>query len=209
MKKLILVLFALFLVGCSAQSAYDVEELSDDVEIDQFSQSSAAYPWPSSLEEIEEKSDLIIKAKMNGMIEVGNYDNNYDINARITSTLSEIEVTEVFKGDLSVGDRTVVTELFYLMGGQVTTIEHYVPMEQDEEYLLFLTNWDDESWAINYMGFGKYHFEKESANQSIQNYKTMKEVRNFQFMSEYEEEVALFDTLFEEVKDKYHSDENK
>lgn len=198
----------LFLVGCSAQATYNLEVLSDDTEIDQLSQSSAAYPWPSSLEDIEEKSELIVKAKMNGMIEVGNYDNIYDINARITSTLSEIEVTEVFKGDLSVGDRTVVTELFYLMGGQVTTVEHYVPMEQDEEYLLFLTNWDDESWAINYMGFGKYHFEKESVNHSIQNYQTMKEVRNFQFMSEYEEEVTLFDTLYEEVHDKYNSDKN-
>lgn len=144
---------------------------------------------------------------MNGMIELGNYDNNEDSHARTTSTLSEIEVTEVFKGDLSVGDRTVVTELFYIMGGQVTTVAHYVPMEQDEEYLLFLTNWDDESWAINYMGYGKYHFEKESVNHSIQHYQTMKEVRNFQFMSEEEEEVQLFDAIYEEVKEKYYTDE--
>lgn len=62
MKRL-LALLAIFLVGCSEQTDNNVRVLSDDMEIDQFSQSSAAYPWPSSLEAIEEQSELIVKAK--------------------------------------------------------------------------------------------------------------------------------------------------
>lgn len=202
--KLGIILMSLFMVACTDQTDYTLEALPDDMVIDQLSNSTATYAWPSSIEDLEERSDNIVKAKMNGMIEVGNHDEQSDITARITSTLSEIEITEVFKGDLSIGDKTVVTELFYIMGGQLTTIAHYMPMEQDEEYLLFLTNWDGESWALNYMGFGKYHFEKDSLTDSIQNYETLSEIRHIQFMSEEDEEVALYQSLFEEIEQKYN-----
>ncbi|GEN51690.1 hypothetical protein [Alkalibacterium pelagium] len=201
---MLMVAVSIFIVGCSEQTR-EIEELDPNLAINSFTQSSGSYALPESLEDVEERAEVIVNGRMNGVIEFGNHDNAADPDARITSTLTEVEITEVFKGDaLSVGDTVDVTELYYLSSGEISTVEHYVPMEQGEDYLLFLFEGSDGSWGIEYMGFGKYHFEKSIVNQSIQEFSTLGEVSDYQFMTTDDYEIELYEQLFEEAEDRYN-----
>lgn len=201
-KGILLLTLSLFLFACEENSESSLTQLSDQTVIAENNHSSASYPIPQSLNSIEEKADLILKVRMKGHIEIGN-SGSIEEGGRRTSSLSEVEIADIYKGDKSIGDKIVVTELFYFNDDEIEVVEHYVPMENNEEYILFLSNWDEESWRIEYMGYGKYHVAKGALEDDFQNFSILEDVRSYSFITEEEDQVLLYETIREEVINKY------
>lgn len=202
-KGILLLTASLFLFACEGtQNSSSLSQLTDDSPIAENTFSSAVYPLPQSLNSLEDKADLIVRAKMSGNIDIGD-STSVEEETRRTSALSQLEILEVYKGDETVGEDLTVTELFYMNNNEIEVVEQYVPMETDEDYILFLSNWDGESWRIEYMGFGKYHLEKEALNTDFQELSILREARPYAFITEDSEQVELYQTIRKDVLDKY------
>lgn len=199
MKKLITLLgITLFsLAGCNTSDSSDDDYvvLESNQTISQ-NQLSASYPVPNNLKQIEQNSDLVIKGKVLGIQSFGEYIEGGDI----ASTLTEIEVIEVFDGKHN-GDNLVVAEPYRLTNDGIEPIGHYVPLEPEEEYVFFLEDSGEDIWILNYMGFGKYHEEKEVLNQSIQSFSTYEEIKSYDFLSD--SEASKYNTIREDVLNTY------
>src|SRR5699024_6612897 len=123
-----------FLTGCNTVDSFDGDYvfLESNLAISQ-NQLSASYQVPNNLNQIEQNSDLVIKGKVLGIQSFGEYIEGGDI----ASTLTEIEVIEVFDGKHN-GDNLVVAEPYRLTNDGIEPIGHYVPLEPEEEYVFFL-----------------------------------------------------------------------
>lgn len=185
-----------FLSGCTENSkSAEYLFLTDDHLISD-AQLSASYSVPTNLNQIEKSSDLIIKGQVLGIQSFGEYIEGGDI----TSTLTEIEVLEVFNGEDSE-DTILVAEPYRVTDEGVEPVGHYVPLEPAEEYYFFLEDSGEDIWMINYMGFGKYHEEKEVLNQSIQSFSSYEDIKPYDFLSE--SEANKYSAIKEEVLERY------
>ena len=195
MSLLAVVLF--FLAGCNTVDSSDGDYvvLENNQTISQ-NQLSASYPVPNNLNQIEQNSDLVIKGKVLGIQSFGEYIEGGDI----TSTLTEVDVLEVFDGDYNEG-HLVVAEPYRLTDEGIEPVGHYIPLEPEEEYIFFLQDSGEDIWMLNYMGFGKYHPEKEVLNQSIQSFSTYEEIKAYDFLSD--SEANKYSTIREDVLNVY------
>ena len=199
MKKLmsLLAVALFFLAGCNTVDSSDGDyvALESNQTISQ-NQLSASYPIPNNLNQIERNSDLIVKGKVLGIQSFGEYTEDGDL----TSTLTEVEVIEVFDGEYN-GNNLVVAEPYRLTNDGIEPVGHYVPLEPEEEYVFFLEDSGEDIWILNYMGFGKYHDEKEVLNQSIQSFSTYEEIQSYDFLSD--SEASKYNTIREVVLNTY------
>lgn len=178
-----------------------------------------AYPIPVSLAEIEEQTENIILVKMNGIHHLGELDPTKE-EYQWTLTVSQVEVQDVIKGTLEVGDSIHVGEPYYVSQGEdLQRIGGYVPMSNGEDYLLFLSNqtkesWLDnpvDSWTINFLGFGQHHPDKEadfysdSHSRQSKGFETYSDLTNYDFVATGEEEVEQYQTIRKEIERKYFS----
>lgn len=135
-------------------------EIPSEIEITNFDTADRTYYH--NLQELEERADIIVIAvvKRNLGQEVSTY---YDeLNKQflpITGyTNREIEVTQVYKGDVNVGDKLILGEGYYTWTypdgtKQFITSSWVKPMNKDSEYLLFLGYSQDLG---NYYRIGDY-----------------------------------------------------
>lgn len=176
-----------------------------------------AYPIPEILDEIEEQTENIVRVEMKNIHHLGELDPDKE-QYQWTLTVSQVEVLEVIEGSLEVGDSIYVGEPYYVSHGEdLQRIGGYVPMNNGEEYLLFLSNqtnetWLEEpvdSWMIDFLGFGQHHPEKEadfygdSLSRQTKGFETFSDIHNYDFMAMTEEEVEHYHTIREEIEAKY------
>ena len=102
-----------------------------------------------TLSEMEERSDIIIKGSF-----IRNKDQVLQYTAEDTDmpmyweTITELEVTDIFKTDGSIksGGTIVVVEPYAiwrtLKGAFMLTTEGYLPISKNKEYILFLVDWN-------------------------------------------------------------------
>ena len=100
----------------------------------------------SSFEELEETSDIIIRATVlpdkrtiNNVLPDGSYGFGY--------TLTNLQIAEVFKGNISENDIILITEEYFIRPNEksvIRTQEGYMPANEGEEYIFFLKAYPNE-----------------------------------------------------------------
>lgn len=178
-----------------------------------------SYPIPMSLDEIEEQTENIVLVTMKGIHHLGELDPTKE-EYQWTLTIAQVEVKDVVKGMLEVGDSIYVGEPYYISQGKdLQRIGGYVPMSVEQDYLLFLSNQTNESWlenpvdswTINFLGFGQYHPNKEasfysdSQSRQAKGFDTYSDLTNYDFVATGEEEVEQYLTIRKEIERKYFS----
>jgi hypothetical protein len=134
--------------GTSEINVEDVQkdfEISPDIEIVRPMGDRIFY---YNLQEVEEKSDLIVKAVVKGTLgqkvfTLYNADLQKDL-PTFGYTKREIEITQVYKGDTNVGDKLVLSEDYYIWKNpdgkkQLVCFTSVKPAVKEKEYLLFLS----------------------------------------------------------------------
>ena len=106
-----------------------------------------------SLEEIEDKVSIIVKAKKvpenPSMIR-----KNSEENIRFTGTIGNVEILEIYKNtsgkNLKISDEIPIleNEAYNKAENVVYHVAGYRKMEQDKEYMLFLEYSEDDSWYV-------------------------------------------------------------
>lgn len=115
-----------------------------------------------SLEEIEDKVSIIVKAKKvsenPSMIR-----KNGEENIRFTGTIGNVEILEIYKNtsgkDLKISDEIPIleNEAYNKAKNVVYHVAGYRKMEQDKEYMLFLDYSEDDGWYVPCSAiWGKY-----------------------------------------------------
>ncbi|AQY52011.1 putative lipoprotein [Listeria weihenstephanensis FSL R9-0317] len=195
--KLCYLLISLFLVGCTNDNA---NEVTKETKIG--GSLSADYNIPESIGDIEEISEDILETQVIRNISIGEYDGN---NGDIPSTITELEVLQNYKGSFKKGDRIRVAEPYYLKDGALEFIENYVPLQQNENYTVFLRGGHESDGisSIISMGFGKYREELTEKQAEVTDFETLGELGKFDFISPEIEQVGDYKSLKEEVFQEY------
>ena len=135
----------------SDTSEIDVEDVQKDFEIPpdiEIVRPMGDRIFYYNLLEVEERSDLIVRAVVKGTLgqEVfASYsgDLQKDLPA-FGYTKREIEITQIYKGDINVGDKLVLAEEYYIWKypddkKQLVCFTLVKPAVKEKEYLLFLS----------------------------------------------------------------------
>ncbi|EHT4849473.1 hypothetical protein KX883_002804, partial [Listeria monocytogenes] len=98
MKKIIvpiILLSAVLLVGCSQKEKPEFNEVSKETKISKEGSPEADYNIPDNLEDLISNSEDIVKVKLIKNKTIGQYDEDEMTH---TSTISEVEILENYKG---------------------------------------------------------------------------------------------------------------
>lgn len=209
----IAVFSCLFLTGCTSNAATSLPletPLSDNV-------GESAYALPESLDDIEDRTENIVRVEMQNIYHLGELDPEKD-EYQWTLTVSEVEVLDVIEGDLEAGDTIFVGEPYYLSHGEdLQRIGGYVPMISGQDYLLFLSTlreetWLEEpvdSWEIVFSGYGQHHPDKEADfyddlhSRNTKGFETVSDILDYDFMATRADEVELYRTIRAEIEEQY------
>lgn len=138
------------------------------------------------LDELEKKSDYVVKAKFTGERTIHNWTDSDSGEVVETASKTEVEIKKDFKGDLEKGEKVFVYEPGYFDDDIYVNVEGYELMEENEEYTLFLRKIDnDDTLMLVGMYQGKYKLDKD---------------KNIDYKGENREN---FEKLKKEVKEKY------
>ena len=198
MKKLIIIMLLLFILGTSNIL---IKSKNTKVTYNKNEIISASYVIPENLEELDENTPIILKGNF-----IGNRKIDEDTNIVGPSTISEFKVDEVYKGNIESSIISVL-EPFEIIDNDFTNIEGYIPMKENNEYILFLRENDTsegKQYTIKFISFGKYSTSKEDnvVNQKS-NIKYLEEVKDSEFISESQEICDTYINIKGEVLDKY------
>lgn len=132
-----------------------------------------------SYDDLEVVSDIIIKAtvvpdKENKIIEA---DDGTEI---FGYTVTQLNISEVFKGDVIRGETITITEEYYTLANNsnlIYTQGNYMPAQENGEYIFFLKAYDaTSSYADMYfpvdLEYGKYSVSLASEMISLANAST-------------------------------------
>jgi len=162
---------------------------------------SASYITPNDLDQIEERSTLIVKGSFTGEREV---DNDEDVLG--PSSISQFKVNEVYKGNID-NDRISVIEPCEFKNGNFINVEGYIPMQEKEEYTIFLRTNETEygkQYTIISLNFGKYNLSNEDDLEPISNdIKYFNDVSELDFVSESSKECEIYNEIKEQVLTEY------
>lgn len=202
-KKIAALLFALVfiygLAGCVQAGEVEIKQISVDRLV-----------LAESVTELQTVSDAIVVFTPTGRENVLSYYSDGNVSSGYTKTNGT--VSEVLKGEVSVGDTLWITEECYTTdnGTVLWTQQGYLPMQDGESYLLFLMRYPEES-NIVYGGmyyptdleYGKYVLPGNEAAAALISEKTEK---NFEvgsggdlenYIEWYDEVALLYPALFE------------
>lgn len=162
---------------------------------------SASYITPNDLDQIEQRSTLIVKGSFTGEREVDN-----DKNVLGPSSISQFKVNEVYKGTID-NDKISVIEPCKFENGNFINVEGYIPMQEKEEYTVFLRENETEygkQYTIISLNFGKYNISNEEDLEPIsKDIKYFNDVSELDFVSESPKECKIYNEIKEEVLDEY------
>jgi len=198
MKKLIVIMIFLFILGTSNTI---IKSKNTKVTYNKKEIISASYVIPENLKELDENSPIILKGSFTGNRKI-----DKDTNIVGPSTISEFKVDKVYKGSIE-NNIISVLEPFEIIDNNFTNIEGYIPMKENNEYILFLRENDTsegKQYTIKSISFGKYNASKED---NIVNQKTkikyLDEVKDSEFISESQEICDKYINIKDEVLEKY------
>ena len=112
----------------------------------------ADYPYYSNVDSIIEQSDVIVLGRVNKIHKPKKININIDQNKKgyiekeddySIYTITDIEVLEVLKGDLQIGDIIKVKQLGDENGRSEETLKKLGYFKDKEEHILFLSKYDD------------------------------------------------------------------
>lgn len=178
-----------------------------------------SYPIPETLADIEEQTENIVRVEMKGIHHLGELDPEKEEYVW-TLTVSQVEVLDVIEGSLEVGDNIYVGEPYYISHGEdLQRIGGYVPMNNGEDYLLFLSNlthetWLEEpvdSWMIDFLGFGQHRpgkeadFYDDAYSRNLKKFQTYSDLLDYDFVASRADEVEAYKTIRQDIEEKYFS----
>lgn len=150
------------------------------------------------LAEVEKSADLIVLAKFTGQRKLNEYKTE-EGHTFLKNSISTVKILKSFKGDIDV-DSTIQTfePGFFQKKDEYVTIEGYNLMNEDGEYILFLSkNIEGPVHTIVGMYQGKYDVSKTNQVKA--------KVNQTDIGSEYlGRDVEQFNKLKQEVMTKYH-----
>lgn len=159
MKKL-LVLLLIFLTGCQSVIApeYNLKPSVKQVRSENY-----------SVSELESKSDLLVRVKVNDQIGL---DNSTVNNAQSFYSLRKLEVLEVFRqsSQLSVKkeDELILKEAVAVDTNKIYYTSNHYPLTMDHEYILHLHHIGDNTYLIVDGDNGVINLESLIHNQNIE-----------------------------------------
>lgn len=95
-------------------------------------QNEADYYVPSSLDDLKERAEIIVKVKT--IQDLG----DDMIEGEVLGSKKEVEVLNSYKGDLQIGKSIIIIEPAFVRDGEYVQTDAYVKMGNDEQYTLFL-----------------------------------------------------------------------
>lgn len=114
----------------------------------------ADYPYYSNINDLTNSANIVISGKVKNVnkgnklyIDKGPEDKNIDSNKKdnegMIYTVSEIEVTDVIKGNLKVGDKIKVKQLGGTYDNVTYKVDDMTYLQKGKEYVLFLQTYED------------------------------------------------------------------
>lgn len=161
---------------------------------------NASYMIPTNLQEVEERSTIIVKGKFTGERKT---DQDEDVIG--PSSISQFKINKTYKGK-STENIISVIEPFKIEKNDFTNIEGYVPMQENKEYILFLREIDIEGskeYAIISISFGKYNLSGKEVSPIDTQINYLDEVLENDFVSKSSEECNIYNEIKEDVLNKY------
>lgn len=164
MKKNISVLtcfFLLFILGACGKEKIEVQNASADFGV-----------IFDDLDLLSEYTDIIVEAKYTGNTEIIPFPESGD--PTYEANLSEIVVEKVYKGNVAEQERLWVSEPGALKDDTYETIEGYVNMNENGDYILFISEFDMEIdgktvYSITGAHQGKFDLSIEVPAKSLEN----------------------------------------
>ena len=162
---------------------------------------SATYITPNDLEQVQERSTLIVNGSFTGEREI-----DKDENVLGPSSISQFKVNEVYKGTID-NDKISVIEPCKFENGNFTNVEGYIPMQEKEEYTIFLRENKTEygkQYTIISLNFGKYNLSNKEDLKPISNdIRYFNDVSELDFVSESSKECEIYNGIKEQVLNEY------
>lgn len=200
---LILLLSALLLVGCEQKEKPEYNEVSKETKISNVGSAEADYSIPENSNELISNSEDVVKAKLLKNKTIGQYDEDEMTH---TSTISEVEILEAYKGTFKKGDKVNVAEPWYLSNGAYQSVENYIALETGKEYIIFLSDGhgEDKLSAIVSMGYGKFNEKLEEKEATLTDFDTLGEVEEYNFISDEKEDIVNYSEIKDEILESYN-----
>lgn len=173
------------------------EEFDENMALSEYPSSAVMIP-PENFEEIDERADVIIRVQPVVILEYGEF-----TNGDVTSTITEVEITEVFRGEFETEDTIQVAEPYRVENSEVEPVGNYVPMEIGEEYILFLGATGSNAYRINFGTYGSYNASKEVRLQAYDEFETVGQLQELDFYTSNEEVLESYQTIRESVLEQY------
>lgn len=161
----------------------------------------ASYVVPDDLDSLEDRSEIVVSGTFTG-------DRKIDSDESLVgpSSVSSFNIDEVYKGKLA--SKTIsVLEPCAFEDDNFINIEGYIPMKENEEYLLFLREndtLDGKQYSIISMSFGKYNLSSNKTispvSRTIENFS---EVSNLDFATPVYQECDAYNNIKSQVLKKY------
>lgn len=164
----LIVAAALVLGGIVAYTSFDTKETYANINI---VSGDAAFRTFSSIDELEEYSELVVLVEFTGDRE---YYQRNDEKGRPMVKLSKstVEVKKVLKGDVQKKDTITVFEDAYIADDRYITTEGYKWMNEDGKYILFLRSQPvNDTYVINGIYQGKYDVNIKTKAKEYENKK--------------------------------------
>lgn len=197
MKKII-TMVTILSIGLGA---FVVSKIDNKVSYNKDQAFSASYAIPQDLDQLKEKSPIIVQGKFTGKREA-----DKDKNMIGPSTISQFKVDEVYKGNIDKETLSII-EPFEIEKKDFANIEGYIPMIENQEYVLFLRENDTEfgkQYTIISISFGKYNLSNENeVKEQTKEIKYFDEVKKQDFIPQSPEECKIYNNIKEDIVDNY------
>lgn len=197
MKKII-TMVTILSIGLGA---FVVSKIDNKVSYNKDQAFSASYAIPQDLDQLKEKSPIIVQGKFTGKREA-----DKDKNMIGPSTISQFKVDEVYKGNIDKETLSII-EPFEIEKKDFSNIEGYIPMIENQDYVLFLRENDTEfgkQYTIISISFGKYNLSNENeVKEQTKEIKYFDEVKKQDFIPQSPEECKIYNNIKEDIVDNY------
>jgi hypothetical protein len=163
MKRLITLLTIAFLIlGGSILIAKQGDRQESYNRVDYLATTMAYFD--ETLDEIEERASYIIKGRV-----LGNAETVYSVINKGDPLFSvvSVEVVEVFKGDVTVGETIRILEPYYINDRTLYTFSNYLPSKSNQEYIFFFARQQAERSGVPEISVGAYHVDNQERGRYL------------------------------------------
>jgi hypothetical protein len=186
------ILLVLVFAGCSNSKYNDYKfESSTGGLIKQFSY--------EKLEDIENMSDVIIKATFTGERKQ-KIDRDSEGHTIEQLTSSDVKIQQIYKGDVEKGDIISVIEPVTIEDNHISSVLGYNMMNKKGTYLLFLDKIETGEYIVSGIYLGKYDLTKGKVKKVDYIGKNYETIQGVEYVGD---EVEKFNKFKEKAIEKY------